>query len=247
MIRRPPRSTLSSSSAASDVYKRQPHVLSHQISDCAQSCSAIQSSYGPHNAADTRPLPPALRELPSLHATMPTELDTIHGMQGTHAGMCWCSASEQLMQLSAHGLLYRASNTKHNPEHRAPAIESGWMAATPGTDNELNILSNFRNLRVPVLQDIQDSSNVFDSASAPPALNTEPQSEVHELLGDLQQHLDTMVLPGSGGNSLANRASTRVKFVEGAAPAEQPQPRARVRPGRRPAAPRKLKRKSMGF
>src|SRR5674536_386336 len=27
MIRRPPRSTLSSSSAASDVYKRQPHVL----------------------------------------------------------------------------------------------------------------------------------------------------------------------------------------------------------------------------
>src|SRR5664280_2865289 len=33
MIRRPPRSTLSSSSAASDVYKRQAQVAPHDIAD----------------------------------------------------------------------------------------------------------------------------------------------------------------------------------------------------------------------
>src|SRR5664280_3865079 len=49
MIRRPPRSTLSSSSAASDVYKRQAHVL-------------VVERMG-HEAGDAREAPVGEREL----------------------------------------------------------------------------------------------------------------------------------------------------------------------------------------
>src|SRR5665648_1300721 len=48
MIRRPPRSTLSSSSAASDVYKRQPyHLGGHHPLDRWQTPQDLQQSFTP--------------------------------------------------------------------------------------------------------------------------------------------------------------------------------------------------------
>src|SRR5664280_1988022 len=47
MIRRPPRSTLSSSSAASDVYKRQIYGLSEVVGP-GVACETIETKDGPH-------------------------------------------------------------------------------------------------------------------------------------------------------------------------------------------------------
>src|SRR5450756_2484528 len=46
MIRRPPRSTQSRSSAASDVYKRQVQDATYRISQAAASAGSLQELYG---------------------------------------------------------------------------------------------------------------------------------------------------------------------------------------------------------
>ncbi|WP_460366153.1 hypothetical protein [Staphylococcus aureus] len=53
MIRRPPRSTRKESSAASDVYKRQPDALAGRIEDCDSTC-LLYTSPSPRDTERSR-------------------------------------------------------------------------------------------------------------------------------------------------------------------------------------------------
>src|SRR5664280_2184455 len=78
MIRRPPRSTLSSSSAASDVYKRQPLILSPALTRHAPATGQ------PALEAWVRIAIPAVGMADPLHWTAQTGVDveaTPHGLQ----------------------------------------------------------------------------------------------------------------------------------------------------------------------
>src|SRR5664280_678650 len=102
MIRRPPRSTLSSSSAASDVYKRQ--VQSRRTSDFGHARMGPKHPHGPSNSAIVVQVRRVLRrggDMGSYQETFRRSIDDPEGFWGEAArGLSWYQAPTQVLDRS---------------------------------------------------------------------------------------------------------------------------------------------------
>src|SRR5674536_189406 len=110
MIRRPPRSTLTSSSAASDVYKRQGHKLPDEVEDAVE--ARMSEAWTRPIGADVgrvRDLPEATgRYVDHLVATVPRRLDGLrvvvdcaHGAASAAAPAAYRAAGAEVVAIGA--------------------------------------------------------------------------------------------------------------------------------------------------
>src|SRR5674536_388657 len=110
MIRRPPRSTLTSSSAASDVYKRQGHKLPDEVEDAVE--ARMSEAWTLPIGADVgrvRDLPEATgRYVDHLVATVPRRLDGLrvvvdcaHGAASAAAPAAYRAAGAEVVAIGA--------------------------------------------------------------------------------------------------------------------------------------------------
>ena len=109
MIRRPPRSTLSSSSAASDVYKRQAPYSTEDSQGSQRSLSGLLSSNRMMDRSRTFQIGTIILT-PAEYALRPTQTDRSHSFKLNNPAVHFFSSSINLLASHPH-----RANPKYRP------------------------------------------------------------------------------------------------------------------------------------